>query len=434
MNKLKMHCLVPQSVFPNTFCVLFLLMAVLLVASPALAVDLDVQNTKVTLGGYIKLQMIYDSDGSTDGAPGYAGPAGHSTNAEGAPMDGDVAGGYDVVLDDDASGYDDKEDFRMTARESRLFVKTKTDTDGGVVSTHFEGDFFGNAVADSGTWSNSSTFRIRHAYGSYASGSNEILAGQTWSTFMDLAAGVPDMDISGDPGFCFVRQPQVRYQHNLRPGHYIAFALENPDRGFTPPGTFVNAGDSDEKLPDFVAKYFYATKMFTLSPRIVLRQFDLTDSTTEESQTATGWGVGLSGSVKTGPVRFALTFMYGDGIGRYSSLGNIAGAGLTADGSEIKTVKFSSINGGMTFAFSPAVSWTIGAGIAENSDDDVYDVSNPILLGSATKKAAGYHTNLKWKVAKGFEWAIGAGMYEREVMDGRDGSMTRFQSYFKYDF
>jgi hypothetical protein len=71
-------------------------------------------------------------------------------------------------------------------------------------------------------------FRIRHAYGKLTRSSNEILAGQTWTTFMDLAAGVAEMDLAGDPGFAYARQGQLRYQHNLRPGHYIAAAIENP--------------------------------------------------------------------------------------------------------------------------------------------------------------------------------------------------------------
>jgi len=41
---------------------------------------------------------------------------------------------------------------------------------------------------------------------------------------------------------------------------------------------------------------------------------------------------------------------------------------------------------------------------------------------------------LKWKITPAFEWAIGAAKYEREVMDGREGDMIRYQSYFKYDF
>ncbi|MGD9364911.1 MAG: DcaP family trimeric outer membrane transporter [Desulfobacteraceae bacterium] len=419
MIKLKSICPSSRFLFRFRISGLLLLLAVILAAAPAAAIDFDVEGTKVTVGGYLKLMMIYDTDGTVDTGP----------------FDGDLAGGYDPFLDGDPLGRDEGEDFRMIARESRLFVKTKTDTGGGVLQTHFEGDFFGDSPTDSHTWSNSTTLRIRHAYGSYTSGTNVILAGQTWSTFMDLAAGVPDMDIAGDPGFCFVRQAQVRYQYNLRPGHYVAVAIENPDRGLTAAGPvpfFTNAGSSEEKLPDLVLKHFYATKTMTLSPRAVLRQFDLTDAATGESDSAMGWGVGLSGSFKAGPARFMATFMYGDGLGRYGGLGNIAGAGLTAD-NEVETVGFMSANGGMTLALSDTVKWTLGMGWAQN-DDDAYTGTDAVLTGSATETAMGYHTNIKWAVTPAFEWAIGVAKYEREVMDGTEGDMLRFQSYFKYNF
>ncbi len=416
MTKLRMPCLNRSFFFFNRICISLLLLGIILAASPAAAIDFDVKGTTVTVGGYIKLQMIYDTDGTTD-----LGPA-----------DGDLAGGYDVPLEGGPG--DETADFRMTARESRLFVKTKGDSGNGVLRTHIEGDFFGDSPSDSHTWSNSTTLRLRHAYGSYATGSSEILAGQTWSTFMDLAAGVPDMDIAGDPGFCFVRQPMVRYQYNLRPGHYIAASLENPDRGLTVAGPplFINPGTAEDKMPDFVLKYFFATKSMTLSPRIVVRQFDLTNTATDQGGTATGWGVGLSGSFKAGPARFTATFMYGDGLGRYGGLGNIAGAGLTAT-DDIETIGFMSANGGMTLALSDSLTWAIGAGWAEN-DDDAYTGSNAILTGNATKTAMGVHTNLKWKVTPRFEWAVGAARYNREVMSGTEGEMVRIQSYFKYDF
>jgi hypothetical protein len=420
MTSLRTVCLGPKSFFGNRLCVLLLFATILLAVSPALAASFDVKDTNVTLGGYLKLMMIYDTDGTTDVGP----------------FDGDLAGGYDPFLDGDPLGRDEGEDFRMTARESRLFVKTKTKTEsGGVLQTHFEGDFYGDSPTDSHSWSNSTTLRLRHAYGSLSSGSSVILAGQSWSTFMDLAAGVPDMDIAGDPGFCFVRQAQLRYQYNLRPGHYIAAAIENPDRGLTAAGPvpfFTNSGDSTDKLPDFILKYFYANKMLTLSPRIIVRQFDLTDTATDESSSAMAWGAALSSSVKAGPVRFMATFMYGDGLGRYGGLGNISGAGLTAD-NEVGTVGFMSVNAGLTVSLSKSVKWNIGAGWAEN-DDEAYTGADAVLTANATKTAMGYHTNVKWGITPGLEWAIGVAKYEREVMDGTEGDMIRCQSYFKYDF
>jgi len=417
MRKLSMFRLSPQFFRRNRISVLILLAVSVLMASPAGAVDFDVKGTNVTVGGYLKLMMIYDIDGTVDTGP----------------FDGDLIGGYDPPLDGSPSA--DKDDFRMTARESRLWVKTSTKTDLGVLTTHFEGDFYGGSDVDSETWSNSTSYRLRHAYGSLTKGNHVITGGQTWSTFMDLAAGAPEMDLAGDPGFTFVRQAMVKYQYNLRPGHYVAAAIENPDRGLTaagPAAFFINPGSSEEKMPDFILKYFYATKTMTFSSRVLLRQFDLTNTAADESDTAMGWGLGLSGSYKAGPVRFVGTFMYGEGVGRYGGLGNIGGAGLTAD-NNVETVGFISANVGVTYAIADNLNFTVGAGWAENDDDD-YKGNDAVLAGSATKTATGYHTNLKWTITPSWEWAIGVGLYKREVMDGREGEMTRIQSYFKYDF
>jgi hypothetical protein len=427
MTKLKTLGLNPQSLFRKPVSVLLLLVAFMLVAGPALAVEFDVKDTKVTVGGYLKLMAIYDTDGYIDSSA--------------HPFNGDLIGGYDPPLEGTSIANSDGrmeaegEKFRMIARESRLFVKTKTQTPKGLLQTHIEGDFFGMSGNDTATWSNSSALRLRHAYGSLTSGSHELLAGQTWSTFMDLAAGVPDMDIAGDPGFTFVRQPMVRYQYNLRPGHYIAAAIENPDRGLTAAGPplISNAGVAKDGLPDFILKYFYANKMLTFSPRLIVRKFELTDSTTNQSDTAMAWGAALSSQIKAGSrVKFYITLMYGDGLGRYGGLGNIAGAGLTAD-DKVETIGFQSVNGGLTVKLSDTVNWTIGAGWAEN-DDDAYTGADAVVTGFATKTAKGYHTNVKWKITPALEWAIGVAKYEREVMNGTEGDMIRWQSYFKWDF
>lgn len=413
MKKLRMLCKGQLFFFRKQISVLFLLLAAILMASPAAAFNFDAKGTDVTIGGYLKLMMIYDTDGTVDTGP----------------FDGDLVGGYDPPLDGAEKA--DTNDFRMTARESRLFVKTNTKTDAGVLKTHFEGDFYGDGFTDSETWSNSTVFRIRHAYGSLDMGNYEITAGQTWSTFMDLATGVPDMDVAGDPGFTFVRQALVKVQYNLRPGHYLAFAIENPDRGLTAgPTYFTTPGTAEDKMPDFVVKHFYATKVGTFSARGIVRQFDLTNGT--QSDSAMAWGLAVSGSYKIDPLRFMATFMYGDGLGRYGGLGNMGGAGMTAAG-DVETVGFMSVNAGVTWALSDTVNWTLGAGWAEN-DDDAYTGSNAILGAVAPKTAIGYHTNVKWAITPALEWAIGVGLYQLEVMDGREGDMTRFQSYFKYDF
>lgn len=380
----------------------------------AWAIDFDVKNTKVTLGGYAKLMLNYDINGTLN----------NNTNH---PTDGDIINAYDTPLD--GTTYDDEKNFSMTARESRLFFKTETQTDIGLITTYLEGDANGD-VGGSGTWSNSRTFRLRHAYGTMNFGDNTLLAGQTWSTFMDFAAAVPVMDLSGDPGQPFVRQPQIRLTHNFDKGHYLALAFENPDRGLVANGNgtlISNPGTSNKIMPDIIVKYFWGTRNFHISPKALIRRFELDDRSTM------AYGLSLTSHVSFGKghkIYAGLT--YGDGIGRYAGLGLNGGAGLTASG-DIETVKFASINTGITLALRDDLAWTVGCGYSEN-DTDAYTPADAVLTANANKNALSWHTNLKWKITPGVEYAVGVIGMQQEVMDGRDGDMYRVQNYLKYSF
>lgn len=390
---------------------LSLLIFFLLAGASAYAVEFDVNGTDVNIGGYAKLMMIYDTGGKV----------------RSGPYEGDVIAAYDIPLDGTATA--DKEDFRMTARESRLFVKTTTPSETGTISTHVEGDFYGEG--GTGTYSNSRSFRLRHAYGSWTNGGHVLLAGQTWSTFMDLAAGLPPMDLSSDPGMTFVRQPMLRYQYNFNPGHYLAAAAENPDNGLTSAGPAIfikNSGESAElKMPDFVVKYFYANKYFHISPKAILRSFELDDKST------TGYGLSLTSHLNLGKGhKLYASVMYGDGIGRYGGLGVNSGVGLTDDG-EIETVGFISYNGGVSLALTKDLLLAVGAGYAEN-DEDNYSGDESVLGDAAFKTAFSWHANIFWKITPAMDGALGVTGYEKEVMSGAEGDMMRIQGFVRYSF
>lgn len=389
--------------------VTLLVLATLVVSGmSAGAFDFDVQGTKVTLGGYAKLMMTYDTDGTVT-----------------APYNGDLYSIYGTPID--GSKYAETDDFRMTARESRLFVKTATASEYGLFETHIEGDFFADIDSDGPTWSNSNGFRIRHGYGKMTMGNHVVLAGQTWSTFMDLAAAVPAMDFSTDPGVTFVRQAQLRYQYNLAKGHYVAFAIENPTYGMSAagPATLVNAGDSEDKMPDLVLKYFYANKRFHISPKVLLRRFEL------DGDAAYGYGLSLTSHVNLGTRHKAyFGVLYGDGIGRYAGLGINAGAGINSAG-DTETVKLFSVNGGLLFTLHEKVRLALGAGYSEQ-DDDAYAAG--VLTAAANKEAFSWHTNLYWDITPKIQYAVGMTSGKVENMGGGEGDMIRIQSYLKYTF
>lgn len=390
---------------------LFLMLAF----SSASAVEFQANDTKVTLGGYLKLMTIFDANGTV----------------EAGPTEGDMVNAYDTPLD--GTSLSGTEDFRMVSRESRVFMKTSTKSEFGMIDTHIEADAYGDEGGNA-TWSNSRLFRIRHAYGKVTNGPHVFLAGQTWSTFMDFAAAVPGMDLSSDPGMTFVRQPQLRYRYNINKGHYIAVAIENPDRGLTAKGKrgpqtnlIKLDGDSSEGMPDFILKYFYASSRFHISPKLLVRKFEL------NGESAMGWGTSLTSHINFGNGhKFYAGFMWGDGIGRYAGLGLNGGAGLTASG-DIETVEFRSVNGGFTFSLREDLKLSIGAGYSEN-DRSAYAGPDAVLTGNANKNAFSCHSTIKWNITPTLECAFGVAAFHQELMDGREGDMIRVQNYFKYSF
>ncbi|MCL1089058.1 porin [Shewanella profunda] len=381
----------------------------LLAATQANAYDFEVNGTKLTVGGYAKLMMTYDHDGTVT-----------------APYNGDLYSVYSTPIDGTSNA--ESSDLDMTARESRLFLKSSTETEYGTLTSHIEGDFFADIDADGPTWSNSNGFRIRHAYMKLQNGRSSVLAGQTWSNFMDFAGIMPSMDFSSDPGNPFVRQSQVKYQFDIQSGQYVSVSIENPALGMCTagPATYVDCGSSNQdRLPDVVVKYFYGNELITFSPRAVLRRFEI------DGQSAFGYGLAANASLKIGDEHKAvLGVMYGDGIGRYAGLGFNSGAGISDTG-DIETLKYQSVTGGVIFALRPDLQLTVGAGYSEQDEDGyALGVLNPI----ANKTAFSWHSNVYWDITKDLQYAVGVMAGKVENMVGDEGDMTRFQTYIRYSF
>ncbi len=385
-----------------SFCALPMLLA----ANSVNAVDFDVNNTKVTIGGYVKLMMTYDTDGTVT-----------------APFNGDLYNAYGTPMDGTANA--ETSDLDFTARESRLFMKTSTETEYGTLSSNIEGDFFADIDADSPVWSNSHGFRIRHAYMKLQNGKNSVLAGQTWTNFMDFASSLPPMDFGADPGSSFVRQAQVKYQYDIRPGHNVSVSMENPTLGLCANWVNCNGYSTEDNLPDMVVKYFYANKRVTFAPRVLLRRLEI------DGQSEFAYGLALGGSVNFGNGhKVVLTGMYGEGLGRYGGLGFNAGAGINSNG-ELETLKYSSINGGFSFAVADDVDWTVGAGYSEQGDEGF---ENGVLTEFANRNAFSWHTNLYWDITKELQYAVGVTFGEAENMGRNEGDMARYQTYIRYSF
>jgi hypothetical protein len=213
----------------------------------------------------------------------------------------------------------------LTARTSRFGIQTNTPTSIGNIGVKLEADFNGPNAFQSETFTNSTVFRLRHAYGTVGG----LLAGQTWSTFLDLAAYPDVVDFNGPGTIALVRNPMIRYSLALAPGVSLALAAENA-RGTQFGGT------KFQTLPDFHANLGYSAGWGSVSVRGVTQYFreQPTDAGGAEIDadphskfTVAG---AASGSFKVGGDTLVLQFAGGPGIGRY--LLNALGTGGSGAG------------------------------------------------------------------------------------------------------
>ena len=187
--------------------------------------------------------------------------------------------------------------FKLSAKETRFNTKFVHGDVTGFLELDFHGSAQGNEVI-----SNSYAPRLRHAYISY----NNVLMGQTWSTFMNTSAIPESADFAGaTTGLVFIRQGQVRY--NV--GNFQV-SLENPESW---------GGDTaSDSVPDIVARYNFKGDWGSVSVSGLARQLNTTLGNSESA-----FGASVAGRIKTGgkdDIRFQ--FHKGE-LGRYVGVGAV---------------------------------------------------------------------------------------------------------------
>ncbi len=374
-------------------------------------------NTSMQIGGYAKLDMTFDLN--NDLGPTLADAAAAGSAA--ANKQGNV---------------------RLHARQSRLFVKTWTPTDWGELATHLEVDFFGAGGNEVVT--NSNTFRARHAYGRLG----PVMAGQSWSTSLDLGSYAETLDFNGPAGTRFLRQALIRYTHNLGDGANIQLAVENPQHTFRT--DLVNAAigaTAVDHAPDFVVK---VTKRFSsghISGMFTGRVLSVDTGGAggiafEDS--AFGWSGAISGSYKiTSNDTWKADFNYGDGAGRYQTSGiGQASAIVTPIAAlvpELRTVKTYGGNTSIRHMWNATTRSNLVFGMTKT--DIKGEMPNLAIGGQKMSMAVGtpdrrtsIHANLIWspvpQVNIGIEYMWQKTTYQRS----NNGTASRIHLGMQYKF
>ncbi len=344
------------------------------------------------LGGYIKADFVQDFDGIGNRSQ-------FSTNT--IPINGtpnaDLGGGTNIQ-----------------ARESRVTMEIVGPEDKRKFRLYVEGDFYGG---------DGNAFRLRQAYGEYGN----FLAGQTWTTFMDLNSRPKTLDYEGPDGEIFVRQAMFRYTQDISKSWKFAVAAEEPTVQIATPGGFT--GSARGYMPDFTGFLRYHNKRVQLHFGGVARslRFDGTGSTPDD--TTLGWGVNSAFKAGTwGKDHVMGQFAFGSGISRYiESMSGQNVDALFGAGNQLVAVPARSAVIGYERHWTPKLMSAFAYSISDISRNSGFG-------GSVIKRTQDARVNLIYTpfrlVDIGVEYMWG----RRDNQDGARGDASRLQFSTIYRF
>ncbi|WP_291728620.1 DcaP family trimeric outer membrane transporter [Leisingera sp. F5] len=266
--------------------------------------DFRLGNTAVDIYGYVKADFFYDFD-FVQGDTAFVNNIGEPVNA----TDGD---------------------FGATVRQSRLGIRTTTESGIGTLQGQLEFDLF----ASGGT----SELRLRHANVQIG---DHWLIGQTWTNFMPLGQYPASVEFNGPVGIAFARVPQVRYSNSFGDGFDYSLSLEEN-----------TAASSD---PVATAAFQYSNDLFTA--RVAGLAGTVQSGGVDVDQT----GVTLSGSIAPwqGGL-FQATYVDGEALGPL-----LIGLGDAVVGGQANDVE------GYTLEFRQDIGdkWNVGIGYGREDYD-----------------------------------------------------------------
>lgn len=332
-------------------------------------------------GGRIKLDIIRDFDPITSE---------DSFDPRTIPIDGGDGGNS-----------------QLHARETRLFLDVRAPVEGQELRMYVEGDFYGSGTV----------LRLRHAYGSWGG----LLAGQTWSTFVDDANFPATIDFESPMAFPSIRQAQLRWTQRLDTNMWWSAAVEDNKSAIQPPTD--EPGTVEYPLPDVTGHFrFGGSRWHAFASAFVGRgRFRPEEGNTDD---VTLWGGLLSGRLRTvGRDSAYAQFTFGEGVGRYRG-------GVTAvpdANGELQPVGIVSWLGGYEHYWTDRLSSNAVLSVASTPDEDFYaDTLNKRLDYGAVNLIYWFLPDRAWA---GVEYLYG----RREVFGGGDGRADRLQFAVRYN-
>jgi hypothetical protein len=349
-------------------------------------------NAALAIGGYVKTDVVYNFD---------------PLQIADRFIVGSIPVGVDETTGEEAQS-------SITADQSRINFDLREQSEYGAMRAFVEGDFAGSGE----------TFRLRHAFGQW----RRMLAGKTWSTFVDPDASPEEIDFEGLNARISVRQSQVRLMPQLGEKYEMQFALEDPNPE-------IQNGTGITRNPDVVlAGRFSPYERLHTKLSLIAREIR-GQSLTGDVEKEFAWGASLSGRFITPAfdARDSVLFQLnaGNGIGRYvndlSSIGNYDGIFNPLTG-ELEL--FDVVAGYLSLQH-----WWGVPQLRSNFTFGYVNLDNPdFLAGDAYDNTLRFSSNLIWspipRIDIGGEYLWG----QRENTDGESGEATQLQFAVRYRF
>jgi len=207
--------------------------------------------------------------------------------------------------------------FTVQAKQTRLNLDMRRDTEAGPARLYFEADWFGNP--SSNFEPGSYQLQLRHAFGQL----NNVAAGYSFSAFMDNDALPDTLDFEGPGAAPFLLLAQGRYIWKVGENVNIALSLEAPQSQIAAP-----IGGGKSTAPDVTLRTRYEVDQGHVQLSGVYRRLGWNSGTGRNDYT-NGYGLNLAGSLKTfGDDYFVAGGIWGKGIARY--IADITGLDLDA--------------------------------------------------------------------------------------------------------
>jgi DcaP outer membrane protein len=328
-----------------------------------------------------------------------------------------------IAVGDGGAGGDTNVDSHI--KTSRFWFKTATQTDVGAVRTHIELDFLTSEGDE--RISSSAHSRVRQAYLSWDyNDDSSILAGQSWSTFLNVGVLPESIDFIGPTsGTIFMRQNQLRWTKLLGSGRSVMAALENPSTSLYDGGVGVGHNNYDDNSrPDLILRYNATHGKMAYSIAGLVREVAYNDREFEGDEV--GYGLSVSGKfVLDNGDDLKWMANYGN-LGRYIALHALRDGVLNNDGK----LDLVDIFGGFV---SYRHFWT--QQLRSTLTYAFASADNPSSAGmSVTESVSNTNINLIYSPTQALSFGAEYILADRQLENGLDGELKRLQVSAKFSF